>query len=32
MYTISLLGCGKLGYPLALDLLDKGDNRILIYY
>ena len=26
MKTISLLGCGKLGLPLALDLLDEGYN------
>ena len=24
MKTISLLGCGKLGFPLALDLLETG--------
>ena len=24
MKTISLLGCGKLGFPLALDLVDQG--------
>ena len=26
MKTISLLGCGKLGLPLALDLVDEGYN------
>ena len=26
MQTISLLGCGKLGFPLALDLLNEGYN------
>ena len=24
MQTISLLGCGKLGFPVALDLVNEG--------
>ena len=26
MYTISLLGCGKLGFPIALELISQGYN------